>query len=90
MAHTKAKGTSKLGRDSHSQRLGVKIFAGQKVRTGNIIVRQRGSKYHAGVGATQTKDDSILASTDGKVSFAARKTTGFTGRLTKRVFVEVG
>lgn len=89
MAHTKAKGTSKLGRDSQSQRLGVKIFAGQSVKNGNIIVRQRGSKYHAGNGTTQTKDDSIVAKIDGKVRFAARQTTSFTGRLRKRMFVEV-
>lgn len=89
MAHTKAKGTSKLGRDSQSQRLGVKIFAGQKVRNGNIIIRQRGSKYHAGIGTTQTKDDTIVANIDGKVRFAAKKTTSFTGRLKRRMFVEV-
>ena len=89
MAHTKAKGTSKLGRDSQSQRLGVKVFAGQTVRTGNIIVRQRGSKYHAGAGAVQTKDDSIVAKVDGKVSFATKKIEAFTGRLKKRLFVKV-
>ena len=50
MAHTKAKGTSKLGRDSRSKRLGVKIFGGQKVLAGQIIIRQRGSKYFAGEG----------------------------------------
>ena len=48
MAHTKAKGTSKLGRDSRAKRLGVKVFGGQKINAGMIIVRQRGSKFYAG------------------------------------------
>jgi large subunit ribosomal protein L27 len=89
MAHTKAKGTSKLGRDSQSQRLGVKIFAGQAVKSGDIIIRQRGTKYHPGVGTIKTGDDTIVANATGKVSFKLKKVTAFTGQLKKRQFVNV-
>ncbi len=61
MAHTKAKGTSKLGRDSASQRLGVKKYSGEKVLCGNIIIRQRGTKYYPGENVIIAKDDSIVA-----------------------------
>lgn len=89
MAHTKAKGTSKLGRDSQSQRLGVKIFAGQKVKSGDIIIRQRGTKYHPGTGTIKTGDDTIVAKVTGKVSFQLKKVTAFTGQLKRRQFVKV-
>ena len=89
MAHTKAKGTSKLGRDSASQRLGVKIFAGQKVTAGAIIIRQRGTKYHAGENTKLVKDDSIIATKNGTVGFYKKNSLAFTGRLKKRMFVEV-
>ncbi len=86
MAHTKAKGTSKLGRESAAQRLGVKIFGGAKVATGQIIIRQRGSKWHAGDGVARAGDDSLFAMRDGVVAFSTKKPLAFTGnRQTRRV-----
>jgi len=69
MAHKKGQGTSSNGRDSHSQRLGVKIFGGQKVVAGNIIIRQRGSKHHAGKGVGTGRDWTLFALKDGTVEF---------------------
>ena len=69
MAHKKGQGTSSNGRDSHSQRLGVKIFGGQKVLAGGIIVRQRGSKHHAGKGVGTGRDWTLFALRDGTVEF---------------------
>ena len=69
MAHKKGQGTSSNGRDSHSQRLGVKIFGGQKVLAGGIIVRQRGSKHHAGKGVGVGRDWTLFALVDGTVTF---------------------
>jgi large subunit ribosomal protein L27 len=69
MAHKKGQGTSSNGRDSHSQRLGVKIFGGQKVLAGGIIVRQRGSKHHAGKGVGTGRDWTLFALRDGTVQF---------------------
>ena len=67
MAHKKGVGSSKNGRESASQRLGVKIFGGQSVIAGNIIVRQRGNKHFAGAGVAQGKDDTLYALIDGTV-----------------------
>lgn len=69
MAHKKGQGTSSNGRDSASQRLGVKIFGGQKVLAGGIIVRQRGSKHHAGKGVGIGRDWTLFALRDGTVQF---------------------
>ena len=69
MAHKKGQGTSSNGRDSHSQRLGVKIFGGQKVLAGGIIIRQRGSKHHAGKGVGTGRDWTLFALKDGTVQF---------------------
>ncbi len=69
MAHKKGQGTSSNGRDSHSQRLGVKIFGGQKVLAGGIIVRQRGSKHHGGKGGGTGRDWTLFALRDGTVEF---------------------
>ena len=69
MAHKKGVGSSKNGRESAAQRLGVKIFGGQKVVAGNIIVRQRGSKHNAGNNVAQGKDDTLYALVDGTVQF---------------------
>jgi large subunit ribosomal protein L27 len=69
MAHKKGQGTSSNGRESHSQRLGVKLFGGQEVLAGGIIIRQRGSKYHAGKGVGTGRDWTLFALRDGKVSF---------------------
>jgi len=69
MAHKKGQGTSSNGRDSAAQRLGVKIFGGQKVLAGAIIVRQRGSKHHAGKGVGIGRDWTLFALRDGTVQF---------------------
>ena len=69
MAHKKAGGSSKNGRDSQSKRLGVKLFGGQVVRAGNILVRQRGTKYHAGVNVGLGRDHTLFAKADGHVRF---------------------
>ncbi len=72
MAHKKAGGSSRNGRDSNSQRLGVKKFGGEHVVPGNIIVRQRGTKWHPGTGVGIGKDHTIFATDEGKVKFQTR------------------
>lgn len=72
MAHKKAGGSTKNGRDSHSKRLGVKRFGGQNVNAGSIIVRQRGSSFHAGDGVGMGKDYTLFAKADGRVNFARK------------------
>ena len=69
MAHKKGVGSSDNGRDSHSNRLGVKLFGGQKAIAGNIIVRQRGTKFHPGLGVGMGRDFTIYATKDGAVQF---------------------
>ena len=69
MAHKKGQGTSKNGRDSNSKRLGVKKFGGESVLAGNIILRQRGTKYHPGKNVGLGKDFTLFALTPGKVAF---------------------
>jgi large subunit ribosomal protein L27 len=69
MAHKKGVGSSRNGRDSNSQRLGVKKFGGEKVRAGNIIVRQRGTKFHPGNNVGKGSDDTLFALVDGVVNF---------------------
>ena len=69
MAHKKAGGSSKNGRDSQSKRLGVKLFGGQSVRAGGIIVRQRGTHFHPGVNVGCGRDHTLFATSDGVVRF---------------------
>lgn len=69
MAHKKGQSTSKNGRDSHSQRLGVKAYGGEHVIPGNIIMRQRGTKYHPGKGVGLGRDYTLFALVEGTVSF---------------------
>ena len=71
MAHKKGLGSSKNGRDSQSKRLGVKLFDGQTVKAGMILVRQRGTRFRPGDGAGIGRDDTIFATQDGKVEFLA-------------------
>jgi len=78
-----------LGRDSISKRLGVKIFGGQKVYKGNVILRQRGTKFHPGKNVKRGEDDTLFAIKDGVVKFAFKKVPDFTGKLAKRRFVSV-
>ncbi|MBV2144840.1 50S ribosomal protein L27 [Falsochrobactrum sp. TDYN1] len=72
MAHKKAGGSSRNGRDSESKRLGVKKFGGEAVLAGNIIVRQRGTKWHPGSNVGMGKDHTLFALTQGSVSFRAK------------------
>ena len=73
MAHKKGAGSSRNGRDSESKRLGVKIFGGQMVKAGNIIVRQRGTKHNPGLNVGLGRDHTLFALTDGIVEFKKRK-----------------
>ncbi len=77
MAHKKAGGSSRNGRDSAGRRLGVKKFGGEVVISGNIIVRQRGTKFHPGTNVGIGKDHTIFATKDGKVSFKKTRTRTF-------------
>jgi large subunit ribosomal protein L27 len=72
MAHKKAGGSSRNGRDSNSQRLGLKIFGGQNVLAGNIIARQRGTKWHPGHNVGVGKDHTLFALSDGRVEFRTK------------------
>ena len=69
MAHKKGQGSSKNGRESHSQRLGIKVFGGQTIRAGGIIVRQRGTRFHPGRNVGLGRDDTLFALADGVVTF---------------------
>jgi len=89
MAHRKAGGSTQLGRDSVSKRLGVKIFGGQKVEVGQIIIRQRGTKFHPGKNVKRGEDDTLFAMKSGLVKFLTKKARSFTGKLTSRRFVSV-
>lgn len=89
MAHRKAGGSTQLGRDSISKRLGVKRFGGEHVTTGEIIIRQRGTKFHPGRNVKRGGDDTLFALSEGSVSFQHKKVPAFTGKLAKRVFVHV-
>ncbi len=72
MAHKKGQGSSRNGRDSRGQRLGVKKFGGQRVKAGNILVRQHGTKFHPGTNVGRGKDDTLFATADGVVRFERR------------------
>lgn len=89
MAHTKAGGSTSLGRDSVSKRLGVKIYGGQNVKPGEVIVRQRGTKYHPGKNVRRGEDDTLYAATAGTVAFTIRKIKNFTGQFVRRQYVTV-
>lgn len=89
MAKTKAKGTTKLGRDSISKRLGVKRYDGQLVRSGEIILRQRGTKWEPGEGVGLGKDDTIYALKEGRVRFKKKLLPHFSGRVKLKSVVSV-
>jgi len=82
MAHKKAGGSSRNGRDSHAQRLGIKRYAGEQVRAGNILVRQRGTQFHPGLNVGIGKDDTLFAKTDGTVVYEIK---GSRSRRTVRI-----
>ena len=81
MAHKKGQGSSRNGRDSNAQRLGVKAFAGTQVKAGSILVRQRGTRFHPGENVGRGGDDTLFATADGKVAFGTAK-----GRRVVNVF----
>jgi large subunit ribosomal protein L27 len=89
MAKKKAGGSTSLGRDSQSKRLGVKLSDGQTAKTGAIIIRQRGTKYHPGENVKKGKDDTLFATASGKVKFQTKKLKKFTGKLEKSKIVNV-
>jgi large subunit ribosomal protein L27 len=89
MAHTKAGGSTRLGRDSEAKRLGVKKFGGQIVKSGNILIRQRGSKWAAGVNTGVGKDDTIFAMTDGVVKFKQKTKVSFTGKKQRKTIINI-
>jgi large subunit ribosomal protein L27 len=83
MAHKKGGGSSRNGRDSNAQRLGVKAFAGETVKAGAILVRQRGSQFRAGTNVDMGKDDTLFATAPGKVVFSAGKAGRFISVVTE-------
>jgi len=89
MATRKAGGSTALGRDSISKRLGVKIGGGQRVARSNIIIRQRGTKFHPGKNVKRGEDDTLFALVNGIVEFQSRKVRDFTGALALRTFVNI-
>ena len=89
MAHVKAGGSTKNGRDSNGQRLGVKKYAGEKVKIGNIIVRQRGTKIRAGENVKVGKDDTLYAIANGIVKFTNKRIITFSGKHKMAKYVNV-
>lgn len=90
MAHTKAAGSTRLGRESHSKRLGVKLFDGEKVKVGDVIVRQRGTKWLPGENVKRGNDDTLYALKTGNIKFTTKKIKLFNGskRVAKMVKVQ--
>ncbi|HEX4774769.1 MAG TPA: 50S ribosomal protein L27 [Candidatus Saccharimonadales bacterium] len=89
MSHVKAGGTAKNVHDSPGQRLGVKLFGGQKVKTGQVIVRQVGMTKRPGIGTKMSRNFTIHAAHDGIVNFKQRKVRTFSGRSVRRTEVTV-
>lgn len=89
MSHKKAGGSTKNGRDSQAKRLGVKLYSGQMVTAGNIIVRQKGSVYIAGDNVGMGKDFTLFALKDGILKFTEKKVKKFDGRTFKNQFAHV-
>jgi len=89
MAHKKAGGSTQLGRDSISKRLGVKLYEGQIAKAGNIIIRQRGTKFRPGKNVMRGADDTLFAVAEGVVRFNKKKVRKFHGKLEDAKFVSV-
>lgn len=89
MAHKKAGGSTRLGRDSNPKYLGTKVGDGQTVNAGMILVRQRGTKIHPGKNVKKGKDDTLYANTAGVVKFTQKKMKKFDGRLVMTKFVNI-
>ena len=89
MAHTKSGGSTKLGRDSAAQRLGVKRQEGQFVNAGEVLIRQRGTKYLAGINVKKGRDDTLYASKAGVIKFSDKKKENFDGNIRKAKVISV-
>lgn len=89
MAHKKAAGSTKNLRDSNPKYLGVKLYDGETAKTGNVIVRQRGTKYLAGKNVLMGKDHTLFAAKDGVVKFAEKRKTHFDGSIKRLPIVHV-
>ena len=89
MAHKKAGGSTSLGRDSRSQRLGVKLQDGQYAKAGSIIIRQRGTKYHPGANVKKGTDDTLFSTITGIVKFTTKKLVKFNTKLKETKVVNV-
>ncbi len=89
MAHVKGTSTTSLGRDSHGQRLGIKLFAGEYAKSGSIIVRQRGTKFFPGRNVLRGKDDTLFAVKAGTVKFLEVKKLDHSGKPTYKKYVHV-
>jgi large subunit ribosomal protein L27 len=89
MAHKKAGGSTQLGRDSVSKRLGVKLYEGQAAKAGSIIIRQRGTKFHPGENVAKGGDDTLFATVAGTVHFNKKKVRRFDGNLAEARIVSV-
>lgn len=89
MAHKKAGGSTSNGRDSQGQRLGVKLYAGQVAKSGNVLVRQRGTGFRPGVNVSMGSDDTLFAIADGVVQFTKKRIRRFTGAFKMAQFVNV-
>ncbi|HRH22244.1 MAG TPA: 50S ribosomal protein L27 [bacterium] len=89
MAHKKAGGSTRLGRDSAGKRLGVKVNHGEAIKIGQIIIRQRGTKYAPGANVKVGRDDTLYSVANGKVAYSHKKLTKFDGRLKLKTIVGV-
>mgnify|MGYP001613249539 CR=1 FL=1 len=89
MAHTKSGGSTALGRDSQSKRLGVKRFGGQVVRAGEVLLRQRGTKFRAGANVRRGADDTLYAAVPGKIVFQTRTVIRWNGKRHQRKILTV-
>jgi len=89
MAHTKSAGSTKLGRDSNPKRLGIKKSEGQAVNPGNVLIRQRGTKWHSGLNTSRGRDDTIFSLIDGTVKFSKKRKKTFTGKIKKISVINV-
>ena len=89
MSHKKAGGSTRLGRDSQPQYLGVKVGDGQTVRSGMVLVRQRGTKIHPGKNVKKGKDDTLLAGFAGTIKFQTKKRKRFDGSLRTAKYIHV-
>ena len=89
MAHTKAAGTSRLGRDSQPKYLGVKLFAGERAKPGSILVRQRGTKFKPGKNVKRGSDDTLYSIAEGIIQFATKNIKKFDGNKREAKIVNV-